>query len=366
MTNDPRRSSRKCPDSKDRPFVIPVFLPQAGCPHQCVFCNQGAITGKRLQLPESREMTPDFLAGYAKREIDRHLEYRRDARRQTEISFYGGNFLGLEKDAIRRLLETAAEYVRAGVVHGIRFSTRPDTVNRRSLALLSGYPVHTVELGVQSMDDSVLERSARGHSAKDSILAASLLKEASYRTGLQMMVGLPGESGHSAMETARSIISLAPNFVRIYPVLVVRGSPLEHLYRRGQYEPVNLERCIARVKDLFALFLANDIPVVRIGLQANTGFDSGGELVAGPYHPALGQMVVSGVLFDRAAKAIEALGIFPDKGAHVHVHPRMISTLRGQKNANIRRLERLFPGVVPIRVVPDPDAGYYDVSVTRT
>lgn len=319
-------------------------------------------------MPETRRLTPDFLAGYAKREIDRHLRYRRDALRHTEISFYGGNFLGLEKDAIRRLLETAAAYVHAGIVHGIRFSTRPDTVSRRSLALLSGYPVQTVELGVQSMDDSVLEHSARGHNAKDSVLATSLLKKASYRTGLQMMVGLPGENGHSAMETARSIISLAPDFVRIYPVLVVRDSPLEHLYRRGCYEPLDLERCIARVKDLFALFLENDIPVVRIGLQANTGFDSGGELVAGPYHPALGQMVVSAVLFDRAAKAIEASGIAPEKGTHVHVHvhPRMISTLRGQKNANIRRLERLFPGFVPIRVRPDPDAGYYDVAVTRT
>ena len=344
--------------------MVPVFLPQVGCPHQCVFCNQGAITGKVLPLPKTRWMNPDVLAGYATQEIDRHLGYRRDSFRQTEISFYGGNFLGLEENTIHRLLETAAGYVRAGTVHGIRFSTRPDTVNRNSMGLLSGYPVQTVELGVQSMDDSVLERSARGHSANESVLAASLLKEKQYRTGLQMMAGLPGESEHSAMETARSIISLAPDFVRIYPVLVVRGSPLEHLYRQGLYKPLYLDRCIARVKDLFALFLENDIPVVRIGLHANEGFDSGGELVAGPYHPALGQMVVSELFFDRAAEAIEAAESAPDKGIHLHVHPKMISTLRGQKNTNIRKLEGLFPGGSPIRVVPDPDSGLYDVAVT--
>ncbi len=314
-------------------------------------------------MPKNRWMNPEFFAGYAAEEIDRHLGYRRDAFRKTEISFYGGNFLGLKENAIHRLLETASKYVRAGTVQGIRFSTRPDTVNPRSIALLSGYPVQTVELGVQSMDDSVLERSARGHSAKDSVLAASLLKKNHYRTGLQMMVGLPGECAHSAMETARSIISLAPDFVRIYPVLVVRDSPLEHLHRRGLYEPLDLDGCIARVKDLFAVFLESDIPVVRIGLQANEGFDSGGELVAGPYHPALGQMVVSELLFDRAAGAIEAAGIVSEKGMHLHVHPKMISTLRGQKNANLRKLERLFPKAVPIRVVSDPDSGLHDVAV---
>ncbi len=348
-------SQKQCdPANQPGPFVVPIFIPQAGCPHQCVFCNQRAITGTAAAMPAVDRLTE---------EISRFLAFRRDNRALAEIAFFGGNFLGQDPDDIQALLEIAAGFVREGKADGIRFSTRPDTIDERRLDFISPYPVRTVELGVQSMDDRVLALSRRGHSAADTVRAVRLLKQRGYKTGLQMMVGLPGEDASGAIDTARQVAALEPDFVRIYPTLVIKGSPLEQWYRSGRYDPLTLEDCIERVKALFLLFNNKNIPVARIGLQANEGLDTGRDLVAGPYHPALGQMVVSGVLFDKAAEQIASLGDEFSGGVEIRVHPRMISTLRGQKNGNIRRLKERFPHMGRISVAGDPDMEEMGVGV---
>ncbi len=340
-----------------RPFIVPVFIPQSGCAHRCVFCNQRAITGTAAELP-------DFDT--VEQEIRRFLGYRREDRAKAEISFFGGNFLGQDPGVIKKLLDAASGFVRTGEVDGIRFSTRPDTVDQKRLDLLSGYPVSTVEIGAQSMDEHVLALAKRGHSSEDTVRAAALLQKRGYDMGLQMMVGLPGENDDSAMETGRRIAALSPDFVRIYPTLVIKGSLLEKWYASGRYSPIPLDRCIEQVQSLFRLFSEKNIPVARIGLQANEGLDTGRDLVAGPYHPAMGQMVASGVFFDKAAARIEAFGNDFGDGIDLVVHPRMISTMRGQKNSNIVRLKRLFPHLGPVSVVGDPAMSEAAVAVVKT
>lgn len=339
-----------------RPFIVPVFLPQSGCPHQCVFCNQQALTGTDTGLPSVEVLEA---------EINRFLGYRRDSRANTEISFFGGNFLGQPPDTVTLLLALAEGFVRSGRAHGIRFSTRPDTIDKNRLALLSGYTVGTVEIGAQSMDDPVLNLSGRGHSSGDTARAVMHLKRAGYGVGLQMMVGLPGQSAASALDTGRRIAALEPDFVRIYPALVIRGSRLETWYKDGRYEPLDLDRCIALVKQLFLLFSDKGIPVIRIGLQANEGLDTGKDLVAGPYHPAMGQMVASEILFDKAVAAIASSGGDFAGGIHLIVHPRMISTMRGQKNVNIKRLQDHFPNLGPVRVIAGPNTAETDIVLVR-
>lgn len=169
-------------ESAARPFIIPVFIPHAGCPHQCVFCNQSTITRveeHRVSADGIRSVVEDFL------------QYKKEGRYPVQISFYGGTFLGLDEAYVKELLDVASEYVSAGKVHGLRFSTRPDTVDARRLGWLSGYPVSTVELGVQTMDNRVLSASGRGHLSRHTVEAAGLLRANGYETGLQMMVGLP-------------------------------------------------------------------------------------------------------------------------------------------------------------------------------
>ena len=210
----------------ERPLIIPVFLPHGGCPHQCVFCNQTAITGVK-----QNNLTPEKL-GFL---IDKFLDYKLKLRKPVQISFYGGNFLGLKKDYIKALLGKSKEFVESGKVDSIRFSTRPDTINNRTLDLIKDFPVSTIELGVQSIIDKVLVVSKRGHTARDTEKAAALLKKRNYIIGAQMMVGLPGDDENGALLTAGKIADFAFDFVRIYPALVLSGSLLAVWFKEKRY-----------------------------------------------------------------------------------------------------------------------------------
>ncbi len=314
------------------PFIVPVFLPHAGCPHRCVFCNQATLTAGA---------DPQIGTACLKEGIDAYLRYRSDHRQEAEIAFYGGNFLGLRPERTHELLKIGREYVEAGRVDGLRFSTRPDTIDRRRIALLSEYPVTTVEIGVQSMDDRVLAASRRGHTAADTQAAVALLKSTPARIGIQLMVGLPGEEEGGCLESARRAAALAPDFVRIYPTVVLGGSGLADWFRRGAYRPLGLTEAVGRVKGVFRVFNRRGIPVVRMGLQDQAGLDAADGFLAGPYHPAFGHMVYAAMFRDVAA---EALGT--DRGGsdrlRVYVNPRSISRMRGLNNTNVQELKRRF------------------------
>lgn len=325
-----------------RPFIIPVFLPQVGCPHQCAFCNQRLITGVQHSF-----LSPDQLRSL----IDRFLQYKGTRRGVTQISFYGGNFLGLEKGYMIDLLQTASSYVLQGKVDSLRFSTRPDTVDDVRLDIIGKFPVKTVELGVQSMDDSVLMLSKRGHTARDTELAVERLKRKHYEIGLQMMVGLPGDDEKTSMETARRIASLFPDFVRIYPTLVIENSLLAMWYRQGRYSPLSLEQGISRVKHLYLLFSKHNIKVIRMGLQPTDDLSEKTAVLAGPYHPSFGHLVYSDIFLDMAISRLDSKPVSAES-VTVRVHPRSISRFRGHKNRNIQILQARFH-ITALHIVAD-------------
>ena len=236
MTSNQRQETRT------RPFIIPIFLPHAGCPHQCVFCNQVSITGAKHEAAE-----PDTI----RNQIQEFLNYKKENRTPVQIAFFGGNFLGLKFEDIKSWLDLAAEFVSRELVDGIRFSTRPDTIDAARLDALEDYPVSMVELGVQSMDDRVLALAGRGHSAQDTIRAVKALKERRLGIGLQMMVGLPGDSEARSLATARKIADLGPDCTRIYPTVVVANSGLAKLYKNGEFQPLSLEDAVTLVKKAY-------------------------------------------------------------------------------------------------------------------
>ncbi len=325
-----------------KPFIIPVFLPNAGCPHQCAFCNQTAITGER-----QKEISSEKLNSY----INEFISHKGPQREKTQISFYGGNFLGLEKDYICLLLDEASKFVKQGSVDSLRFSTRPDTINKDRLDIIKDYPVSTIELGVQSMDDRVLTMSRRGHTAVDTEKAVCLLKERNYEIGIQMMVGLPGDSDTGALATGRRIAGLYPDFVRIYPTLVLDKSPLAVLYRKGEYTPLSLPECVSLVKKLYLLFEEKNITVIRMGLQASESLSKESTILAGPWHPAFGHLVFSEIFLDKAVAAMELENPLHDK-ISIRVNPRNISRIRGLNNDNIKILKKRF-NIKSIQIVPD-------------
>jgi histone acetyltransferase (RNA polymerase elongator complex component) len=330
--NQYRASKIQFPASTPRPFIIPIFIPHAGCPHQCVFCNQVSITGTKQKVATPAEL---------RFKIHEFLKYKKENRKPLQIAFFGGNFLGLKTEEIKSLLELAAEFVRDGQVDGIRFSTRPDTINERSLEIIKDYPVSTVELGVQSMDDQVLALAGRGHSALDTVRAFEQLKERDFSIGLQMMVGLPGDDETGALTTTQRIADLGPDFVRIYPTLVVANSRLAGWYKSDDYVPLSLEEGVSLVKKIYLKFIKAGIDVIRMGLQASEDLEDGTTVLAGPYHPAFGHLVHCEIFLDMALAAIESANSLKET-LTIFVNPRSISKMRGLNNSNIKRLKEQF------------------------
>lgn len=311
-----------------KPYVIPVFIPHLGCPHQCVFCNQQAIAGrKKLSRLGTAEITC---------EIDRWLAWRADSSRPVELAFFGGSFTALPQQEQRRMLRAVRPYLDAGRIESIRLSTRPDAIDEAICELLQAHGVGTVELGVQSLDERVLRLSGRGHSVAQVERAFTVLHRFAFAIGGQLMLGLPGDSCRKAVAGAEKLAGLGPHFVRLYPTLVVRDSPLAGMYAAGRYRPLSLGRAVvtaARVKDVFD---RKGIRVIRMGLQEAETLAV--EIVGGPHHPAFGELVLSRQYQQRLRRVLA--GRQPEKEYTLTVSAADQSILRGSKNTSWRHLER--------------------------
>ena len=305
-----------------RQQILPIFVPHLGCPNHCVFCDQKRISGSSLPARAA--------------EVEQCLAQARDKGiRGAQLAFYGGSFTAVPEGMQRELLAAAQPYLAEGVIDSIRLSTRPDAIDEDILARLKDYGVQTVELGSQSMDDGVLAACRRGHTAADTERAAGLIKAAGLSLVLQMMTGLPGSSAEKDRETARHIAALRPDAVRLYPTVIVRGTALEKLWRAGQYREHTVAEAVSLCADILPLFDSAGIPVIRLGLNPTEEL-SGGEAVAGAYHPAFGELVRSEIL---RRKAMELLKDVP-AGAKVclGVHPGRVSAMTGQKRSNLQKI----------------------------
>lgn len=344
-----RRSSRSDATTEmtldqRRPLIIPVFLPHMGCPHQCLFCNQKSITSRPDKMPPLESISD---------QIERFLAYNQRQRPFTEVSFYGGNFLGLAPHQIMTLLGHVSKFVERGRINGIRFSTRPDTIDPERLELIAPFPVSTIELGVQSMNDRVLAMSCRGHGSSETQSAAALLKQTDYTIGLQLMIGLPGDTTADLMESAHRIAALKPDFIRIYPTLVLEGSPLAGLYRNGKYSPLSLSQAVEQAKALYLLFQRENIAVIRMGLQASEELNQCDTVLAGPYHPAFGHMVFSSIYLDAMRRMLSHLPRNHNGHVQISVNPRDISKAQGIKKQNPDLLLKEF-NLTQLKIVQDP------------
>lgn len=262
-------------------LIIPVFIPFGGCPHQCVFCDQTGITGKTV-MPDL-EAVRDTIEAYL------YTWVCSGGQGTREVAFYGGSFTGLPKETQRAYLSAAKSFIDEGRIDSLRLSTRPDYIEPETAAFLAGYGVAVVELGAQSMCDEVLKLSGRGHTAAQTRRAVEVLKEASISAGVQIMPGLPGDTKETVLYTVRETIALAPDFVRIYPTLVLRDTPLHALFEQGKYTPWTLDDMVAVCKESVSLLMGAGISVIRMGLQPTEELTAA--LVAGPYHPSFRQLV---------------------------------------------------------------------------
>ncbi len=343
-----------------KPLVIPVFIPHSGCPHQCAFCNQSIITNQKVKVPTLPGL-PDKAAIH--QIVTEYLQYK-GLRKYVELAFFGGNFLGLPHKTIIQLLDHVQPYIHAKKIDGIRFSTRPDTISQQTLDLIRPYKISTVELGVQSMNDEVLLKSRRGHTCMDIIKAINLLKEYPCKIGVQVMVGLPGDHEKSLLESTKKVAQFAPDFARIYPLMVLKGSLLEQWYTQGRYQPLSLEESIGLVKGMVQIFKAAKVNIIRMGLQASDMMEDESMVLAGPWHPAFGHLVYSELFFDSVCNKIDqSLDLLQSERLDLVVHPRSEPRLRGNKNINLKRFELRYPSLkFSIRVDAALSADQVDIS----
>jgi len=267
----------------ERPYIIPIFISHLGCPFQCLYCQQERITAQESWLP-----TPEAITA----RVDSFLRTRKPRKySHTEIAFYGGTFTGLEPALMEGLLRAAHRYVEGGEARNLRASTKPDYVSEEKLKLLQSYGMDTVELGVQSLDDAVLREVGRGYQAKDVAHAVSMLQARGMKVGIQLMQGLPGADETEALASARSAIALRPDFVRLYPTVVLADTALAELYRRGRYQPWTLEQAIRICRELNQVFAEAEIPIIKMGLEFSSNEREG--ILAGPYHPSFRNLVAT-------------------------------------------------------------------------
>ena len=340
-------------------YIIPIFVPHLGCPNDCIFCNQKAISGQKNKMTKEK----------AKKIIDEYLKVLNNNEAQIEIAFFGGSFTAIDEKLQEELLQTAYEYIKNRKVESIRISTRPDAINKEILKRLKKYKVKTIELGVQSANDYILQRSNRGHSFLDVKKASKLIRFYGFKLGHQMMVGLPESTRIDEINTAKALIKLKPKMVRIYPVLVVKNTKLEKEYLEGAYNPIPLAQAIDTCKDLVKLFYKKKIDVIRVGLQNTDEISEPdskqSQVVAGPYHPAFRQLVESAIWYDEIVSKIKKLNV-KVKEVEIDVNPVNINNVIGHKKENVKKLKEIYDVNLIVKKNSDIKPGKSKITITKT
>ena len=340
-------------------YIIPIFVPHLGCPHTCVFCNQAKISGQQKEV----------RAKDVKETIEYYLKNFKTEDKEIEVAFFGGSFTAIKQELQKELLEAAYEYIEQGKVNSIRISTRPDYIDKNILKMLKKYKVKTIELGVQSTNDYILQISQRGHTFNDVKKASRLIRLYGFKLGHQMMVGLPESTKLDELKTAKDLIKLKPKIVRIYPVLVIKGTELEEQYNNGTYEPLSVTQAVERCKEIADLFNRKKIKIIRIGLQNTEEItdpnDKNSEVVAGPFHPAFRQLVEAGLWYDTIVEKIKQFNV-KVKEVEIKANPDDINNIIGHKKENVEKLRDIYE--VDVIVKPDEEIkpGKFEIEIKKT
>jgi histone acetyltransferase (RNA polymerase elongator complex component) len=218
---------------------------------------------------------------------------------------------------------------------GIRISTRPDAIDQEILSLLKAYGVTAVELGVQSLDDNVLQKNRRGHTAADTKLSSVLIKQAGLELGHQVMLGMYGDNAQGFCRTVEESIQMAPDTVRIYPVVVIKNTHLHTLWLQGEYHPPMLEEAVELGANALHRYISAGVRVIRMGLHASGETEQ--NMVAGVFHPAFRELCESRVLYQAALKQLSER---PSGHYTLVVAQGAVSKMTGQRRCNIHCLQQ--------------------------
>ena len=336
-------------------YIIPIFVPHLGCKQCCTFCDQKTISG------ETKQVTEDDV----RNTIEYYLKnFKND--NYVEVAFFGGSFTAIPIETQKELLEAVQPYIKDKKVDSIRLSTRPDAIDKNILKMLKKYHVKTIELGVQSSNNYILERCKRGHTFEDVKKASKLIRKYRFKLGHQMMVGLPESTEKDDIKTAEDIIKLKPKLVRIYPVLVIKGTGLEREYRNKEFTPLTVGQAVERSKEILRLFAKKNIQVIRIGLQNTETIadpkNKDSEVVAGPYHPAFGQLVEDSIWYDKIVYEIKKINAKVIR-VEIEANSQNINNIIGHKKENINKLKDTYAVITTVKANNSIKPGKFKLNV---
>lgn len=320
--------------TKHRHYNIPVFIPELACPHQCIFCNQKEITGFD-KIPDPKQVAAI---------IETHLSTINTGNSTVQVAFFGGSFTGIPPDLQVKFLEQVQPFIKSKKVESIRLSTRPDYISTDILMMLKDFGVKNIELGAQSMDDDVLKSSGRGHSAAQIVEASALIKQSGFKLGLQMMIGLPGDTNEKSMATANKIIECGAVETRIYPTLIIKDTVLEKQWLKGKYQPLTLDDAVAISAKVYGLFEEAKVKVLRTGLHASEDLRNGKSYLSGPFHPSFKELVLSKIWDDIFSQYFITKNVKSRK-INITVNPAEINFAIGHSKSNLKNLLQSFSEV---------------------
>ncbi len=317
---------------KKKHFTIPVFIPMQACPFQCIFCDQEKISG-HVDVPGPGDVVEI---------IEKHLATIPSTNSAVEVGFFGGTFTGLSISMQESFLEAVQLFIINKQIEGIRLSTRPDYIDEENLNMLKKYNVRTIELGAQSMDNKVLAKSGRGHTAEDTVRAGKMIDAHGFRLGLQMMVGLPGDTAEKSVATAKSFVDLKARDVRIYPALVIKDTPLERLYKLGKFVPLDLKKAVEVVAMVYRIFEEAGVNIIRTGLHPSDGLLNGEALIAGPFHVSFKELVLTKLWGEELKRLLPEGG---KEKVEIFLPPGQINYAVGYQSSNKNKLLKKFRNV---------------------
>lgn len=320
---------------------ISIFIPHIGCKCRCSFCNQVYITGKQ-SLPDEEDIS---------KAVETAVNSKNYSAENTQLAFFGGSFTAIDNELMIKFLKIGHKFVEQGKIESIRISTRPDAINDDILKTLKHFGVKSIELGAQSMDDTVLAANNRGHSATDVVNACALIKQNGFELGLQMMTGLYKSDFSKDLYTAEKFVELKPDTVRIYPTVVLKNTVLEKLYNSGEYQPLSVGDACKDGAKLLKLFYDNNISVIRFGLHSVEKES----FVSGAFHPALSEIAQSYIYRDIIEKNINKKGFY-----EIFVNSKEFSKIIGNKRAN---LEYFKENGVILEINPDDKLKKYEIKI---
>ncbi len=301
--------------------VLPLYLPHQGCAHQCVYCNQPLVVGKPSEKPEWEHRLNSLGC--------------QSSAQEWEIAFFAGTFSALPMEEMDQCFDQVTPYLNQPNVLGVRISTRPDKVDDHTLAYLKERGVRTIELGIESFDDRVLQKSGRGHSAETGRQACERVKHWGFELGMHLMCGLPTQSFESWRQTVEETLKIQPAFVRIAPTLVLKGTPLERLYERGAYLPMEFHEALEQCAFAYRQCHRHGIAIARVGLAlSDDSGDGANKVIAGPWHPSLRHEVEAYL----AGKTI-LFFLQQNYAGSITIHPHDISIVQGTKRGNVKMWE---------------------------